>query len=116
MGWTYELNRYNYTPKEYWLNEVLFRWNLTGQFKVVAQNSKGNEFYAAIQKMETKEVFAIVVLIEKHGKEIGFKEMDETSHPFYYNATKKLIKTLTPTDSNYANEWREKCLARYNKA
>ena len=23
MGWTYELNRYNYTPKEYWLNEVL---------------------------------------------------------------------------------------------
>lgn len=52
------------------------------------------------------EVSAFVVLVSKTGTAVGFKVIHETCKPYYYGATKALIKSLTgPT-----NEWRKACL------
>ena len=113
MGWTFESNYEGYTPKQFWINKYIPRLESDGKFQVITQNSKGKEFYAAVKNLETDKTFGLVVLITKEGDEIGYKEMDESSHPFYYGATKKLISKLSPTDSEYAIEWRKECLSKF---
>ena len=113
MGWTGEINYNDYSPKQFWINKYIPRLESYGRYKVVEQNSKGQDFYAAVYDNESKKTFGLVVLINRKGQEIIYKEMDESSEPFYYNATKKLISKLSPTDSEYAIEWRRKCLSKF---
>lgn len=113
MGWTFETNHWGYTPKQFWVNQYVRRLEADGRFKVVAQNSKSKDFYAAVKNLENGKTFGLIVLIEKHGNEIGYKEMDESCHPYYYGATKKVIESLSPTESEYANEWRKNCLNKF---
>ena len=113
MGWTGEINYEGYTPKQFWINKYIPMLESDGRFKVIEQNAKGRDFYAAVKNQTTNQVFGLVVLIEKNGDEILYKEMDECMGPIYYNATKKLINALTPTDREYAIEWRRKCLSKF---
>ena len=55
-------------------------------------------------------VFAAVFLTRRHDGEWGYKEMDECVGPVEANAPRKLIKMLSPTSSEWANQWRESCL------
>ena len=114
MGWTYQTNYNGYSPKQFWINKFLpeIESYSNGRLQVVDQCGKGKDFYAAIKNNETGKTFAIVVLIEKEGNEIGYKEIGEDSMPYYFKATKKLISKLSPTDSEYANEWRNRCLGK----
>ena len=113
MGWTGEINYEGYTPKQFWIKKYIPRLESYGKFKLIEQNSKGKEFYAAVKNLETGKTFGLVVLITKKGDEIIYKEIDESSHPYYYGATKKVISALSPTDSEYANEWRKNCLSKF---
>lgn len=61
---------------------------------------------------KTRKVFAVVVLLGYRNDDhynFGYKEMDETMGPVYYECPKKILDLLTPTDSKYAVEWRKKC-------
>lgn len=113
MGWTFESNYEGYTPKQFWINKYIPEIESYGKYTVIAQNAKGKDFYAAVKNKETNHVFGLVVLIERHGNEIGYKEIYEESGPYYFNATKKVIEALSPTDSKYAIEWRRKCLSKF---
>ena len=55
-------------------------------------------------------VFAAVFLTSNEGCGWGYKDMGETCGPCMATASPKLINMLSDTTSDYANEWRAKCL------
>lgn len=62
-----------------------------------------------------KEVFAVVCLLSYRPNDyynIGYKDMSEDMHPYYYNCPERILKLLTPTDNEQSNEWRRKCWER----
>jgi len=73
--------------------------------------------YVALEHNNTHEITAFVVLwkYDKNAGELSTKVMNETEGPNERKATMKLLKMLTPTDNNYANEWRFDCWKNFKK-
>lgn len=80
---------------------------------IIYKYKSKNALYLAILNKVTNKIGARIIIYEKNLNtgEVFFKEMTENEGPYYYDAPKKLIKLLSPTDNEYAREWREKCLA-----
>lgn len=60
----------------------------------------------------SREVSAVVCLLDYRPHDchnFGYKDMSETMHPFCYDCPERILRLLTPTDSESANRWREKC-------
>lgn len=83
----------------------------------------GGVYYAAIRReQEGKDprVWAAIFLTRgkaSDGTVWGYKDMCESSMPFYYDCPKGILDLLTPTDDEDANRWREMCRkARKEKA
>lgn len=78
------------------------------------------EFYAAVEHVKadgTREVWCAVCKVSYYPKDYyGFcvKAMSEHDGPYFHKCPEKILKLLTPTDSEYANTWREKCWANVN--
>jgi hypothetical protein len=79
------------------------------------------EFYAAVEHVKadgTREVWAAVLKVSWYPKDhynCCVKAMSEFEGPYCHNCPEKILKLLTPTDSEYANTWREKCWANVNR-
>ena len=58
---------------------------------------------------------AVVKIVCNTSTEIGFKVMDESMGPFYYNCPKKILKMLSPTEYENAIEWREECWKNFKR-
>ena len=124
MGWTgytEYAGRRDWTPKRYWKEVYLPKipdWYEAEpkRNEVLAENSHGNEFYAAVHDKKQNIVFGLVVLIKKDKEGIWVKEMDSSSGPYYYNASQKVLAALTPPVNNWDKEWREKCKEIRNTA
>lgn len=92
-------------------------------------SQKGNVWYVAVH-VEPKEerqpsgfdttgdyetdatgayTFAAVFLTSREGGEWGYKNMDETMGPNEAQAPVRLIDLLSPTTSQWAKDWRQKC-------
>lgn len=84
----------------------------------------GGTFYAAARSKDQFEegamaaaVFAIVCKVDRatrgsnpyDGCNFWYKPMDETVGPVESRAPAKILDLLTPTDSEWANEWRVRC-------
>lgn len=54
-------------------------------------------------------VFAAVFLTQVYKGDWGYKDMDETMGPNQSNCPKGILDLLSPTTSQYALEWRERC-------
>ena len=112
MGWLS-----NYQSKKKTVEEVkdyLSRAYVDSGEELVAISVHANsEVYLAIRKGE--RVFAYIILIENNAREFGEKAMSEDMLPYYFNAPKRLIKALSPTEDKNSNEWRETCLNRYRR-
>lgn len=72
-------------------------------------------YYAAMRSTKTNKVWALIVITDVADGEFGYKDMDETMGPFYYDCPNTILKLLSPTDNEYAKTWREKCYANTNK-
>ncbi len=78
------------------------------------------EFYAAVEHVRadgTREVWCAVLKVSWYPKDqfnCCVKSMSEHEGPYYHNCPEKILKLLTPTDSEWANKWREKCWANVN--
>lgn len=116
MGWTV-----NYNPTEFKNGKIDKKAQMTkelehyGSTKVLACAMKGNVYYAACASVrKPEEVWAIVCLIRSSTKnyEFAYKDIEETMGPADCECPKSIIDMLTPTDSEYANAWREKCLQK----
>lgn len=107
MGWS-SLNG-DVSTKEY------ITKNLNKECTIVASNTKGCASYLAV-KQANGNVYATVILRKKSKDETLFKVIDETSVPFYYGASKKVLDALSETDSECALEWREMCQKKREKS
>lgn len=118
MGWT------EYAATEFKKGRVdrkaecdkLFNWKSeTATSKVLKSTMVGSTYYAAIEytKNGKTEVYAMVCLTSVRERYLfAYKDMSEDMGPYKYDCPKSIIDLLTPTDSEWANEWRQKCLAK----
>ena len=103
-----------------------------GRFKVLKSTMVGSVYYAAIQicknypegtteyksenlveiPEEKRETFGVVILTSVDMKDyfnFSYKEIDETMGPCEDHCPIGIIKLLTPTTSEWANQWRDRC-------
>lgn len=88
--------------------------------RVIYARERGREVYLAVKVTDSKtnyeNVFGVVALTQLRSKEslnFGAKIMDETMHPVYYHAPKKLLELLSPTSDEEALSWRNGCWKQY---
>lgn len=90
--------------------------NILSSHRVLKSAMVGSTYYAAVtteRKGEPTKVWAAVFLTcgrTKHDNTMwGYKDMDETMGPCESKCPASILALLTPTDSKWANEWRERC-------
>lgn len=108
MGWTSL-----YRPKGT-SNAEFFASEFGSQRRIEENATIRGAFYAAVRNLETDEVWGLVALIRwapRSSYNFTYKTMSEDMGPCYYDAPAKVLDRLTPTESTYALEWREKCRA-----
>lgn len=111
MGWLcYDI----YTSPKQECDRILNYKGENGIQEVLASYMKGNIYYAVVhQKTEKRDCnFAAVFLTyyspkARNGYNFGYKDMDETMGPHYYDFPEKYLNMLSPTTSKFALEWRE---------
>lgn len=97
-----------------------------GEFKVLKSSMVGSTYYAAVKRTkfatetepEDSIVFAAICLTSTNLKDyynFSYKDMDETCGPYKYDCPKGILDLLTPTDSEWANNWRQKCYENLKK-
>lgn len=116
MGWTY-----TYKPKGMSVREFFEeRFNYSGE-----DGSYGRVLDCAVVNLRTayiayetgsaqgnRQVAAIVCDLGYKPNDycnFGYKDMDETMGPYRYECPERILKLLTPTNHEWAKEWREKC-------
>ena len=77
---------------------------------------RGSTYYAAIRRTdkETGEshVFGCVCLTSVDMKDyfnFSYKDMEESMGPYNYDCPASILDLLSPTDNEYALNWRQKC-------
>jgi hypothetical protein len=78
-------------------------------------------YYAAVQEMTDGrggEVFAIICKVSwnpnsRSGEQFGYKDMTESMGPCEDNCPQHILDLLTPTDKEYAIDWRRRCAANH---
>lgn len=101
-----------------------------GYYEVLKSSMHGSVYYAAVKPikkysedingnkividipLEAQQVFGIVFLTQVDTKDyynFSYKDMDETMGPCYYDCPKSILDLLSPTNNEYANNWRAKC-------
>ena len=92
------------------------------QMTVLKSAMVGSVYYAAVETKRTGEepvVWAAICLTSTDwddGMNFGYKDMDETMHPYQYNCPKGILDLLSETDNESALEWRKMCIEhRKNK-
>ena len=123
MGWTYmEMPREGTTE---WFKRQLTWESDDGTKRRVLETAivARTEAYAAVETVRPngeREVWAAVFLLNyvpraKDGFTFGYKDMDETVGPNADNCPARILDLLTPTESQYANDWRNRCRARLER-
>lgn len=115
MGWTYKKPLFDYIKdrRAACLAECRAEFSKEKWATVESDTIVNNVYYAAMKRTDNGEVFGLVVLVDYIGGEFCYKEMDETMHPYYYGCPAYIIKKLSPTSNELANEWRRKCLEKH---
>lgn len=108
MGWMFSNSGTgNLTAKEYVLHRVLENWTC----ELVDISVQGNTAYLAL-KTKAGDVMGLVLLLSKYQGEWGYKDVDECMGPCETKCPKRILDKLSPTDSQYANDWRQACYDR----
>lgn len=117
MGWTFtNCDRNPNAERELIMREFDWEDDNFKQFPVY-HTRRGNVHYLAVKTVHKCDgsftVFGCVVLTAHDSREycnFGYKEIYETMGPNESHAPARLIRMLTPTDVEWANEWRQRCL------
>ena len=110
MGWFGDFVGYDLTREELKTRLYLIAGEIAkdNKLQIVEKCFKSNETYVSFRNREG-DVTAVVILYQYHKKEgeLSTKTIHENDGPVYYKPTKKLLMSLTPTDKEWANEWRK---------
>ena len=126
MGWTYT-NKGSQTTKEFFEKE--FNYDKDGRSgKILRFSATWTTAYMAYEckvpvmgELPARtDVIGIVCLIRhvpnaSDGFTFGYKDMTEDMGPNESKCPKTILELLTPTTSEYANNWRKACWDRINK-
>jgi hypothetical protein len=74
---------------------------------IVSEPALRSVYYAAVQKPDGS-VFASIVLIEKIFKQL-YKNVDENHGPRVFDCPLSILDRLSPTENEYALNWRKRC-------
>lgn len=84
--------------------------------EVLKSSMVGSTYYAAVRSFNKKNGFecvtAAICLTSTNNKDyfnFAYKGMDESMGPYRYDCPKGILDLLTPTENEYANEWRKAC-------
>ena len=83
--------------------------------EIIKDTFVGSVYYGAAKNVKTGEVFAVVVPTRMQDGWFWTKMMDETVGPCECDCPKSILNLLTPTDCEWANEWREKCRTKADR-
>ena len=117
MGWTF--TNTDLSRKEA-VNEM-FNWDSDKyRTRVLKSVMIGAIYYGAIEQISketaVRTVSGVVVLTssnKKHGYNFGYKIIDETMGPGYYDCPRSILNLLT--DNEYALNWRKSCRENLSK-
>lgn len=109
MGWTYY--QATYYKKDGKIDRLAECRAKFGKQPSWADSMVDNVYYAAMKSTKTGDIWALIVLTDTDGNEFGYKDMDETCDPYYYDCPIGILKLLSPTENEYAKEWRKNCYA-----
>lgn len=134
MGWTsyraetqYKNGRYVVDRKaecDKIFNDDMVSWGdehkVIGKFEVLKSSMVGSTYYAAVKRTkfatetepELSQVFAAICLTSTNMKDyfnFAYKDMDESCGPYQCDCPKGILDLLSPTENEYANEWRKQC-------
>lgn len=76
--------------------------------KIIASKVVGSQHWYVLER-DGKRLIGLDLLSQSR-KEHGYKPMDESMHPYYYNCPAKFLDLAQPMlcDNRYALEWRQK--------
>jgi hypothetical protein len=84
--------------------------------EVLKSSMVGSTYYAAVKSFNKTNgyecITAVVCLTSTNSKDyynFAYKDMDESMGPYKYDCPKGILDLLSPTESEYANEWRKAC-------
>lgn len=109
MGWLYS---YNWQSQKEVEEHLIVQIEQAG-YKVLDKSSCWGEFYALREHPNgQRNIFVALIKGTKPSRykcgEFGYKNMDESVHPYAYNCPERLLAKSTD-QSEHAIEWREKC-------
>ena len=105
MGWLYYKN-----SKDQLVKDLLDPAKYSSA-TITDHSLRGNHLWVQIEKNDTKERLIVLFLLGSSGRTFqnwGYKDMDETMHPFYYDCPLRLIDTATEPLNESSAEWRNK--------
>jgi len=109
MGWTFTRKEKGMSIKEFFQAEY-------SSFEVLDSVSSLHVAYLLCKRRE--DVFVVVCLLSHRSKDyynFGYKDMDETMGPYYFECPDRFLDQLTPTESENALNWRANCRTRNEK-
>ena len=126
MGWTsYNAHHYNSKGNVDVLAEVNSMLNWEDEYRkceVLKSSRHGSTVYSAVKCTNkatgVENVVATIFLTSVRNNDyynFSYKDMDETCGPYYYDCPKAILDLLTPTESEWANNWRNACRENLEK-
>lgn len=110
MGWSYYCHRVESAKEEM---DKLHTWSSDGVTRKVLKSAMvGSTYYAAVEAIfpdGRRQVFASVCLTKRSRNDFGYKGMDESMGPNEARCPLAILNLLTETDSEHANDWRQRC-------
>lgn len=97
--------------------DATYNWETeTHKAEVLKSAMVGGTYYAAVKSTNKTNGFECVTAAvcltstdSKHYYNFAYKDIDETMGPYKFDCPKGILDLLTPTDNEYANEWRKAC-------
>ena len=107
MGWLSNIYWENQKDVE---NDILNRDEK--YVKIVDKSSRSGKLWVLFENIQTGDRFIVLYLIQSCGSrfergEWGYKDMDESMGPCYYDCPQRILKGSTVPDTN---GWRQHCL------
>lgn len=116
MGWDVTQVGSNITTRKFVEHEIKLSYDgVYEAIKIVeGKNQYGQKaFYVALRKLEDGKVVALVYLTRRKNGSIAIKVIGESSGPAQIEAPASFIYLLSPTTSEWANQWRADCINHY---
>jgi len=119
MGWLYMMSLGGHSGPRQYLDAQFTTERADVRSKVLRSALVGMRvYYAAVERIAIisgeRQVWALICLVRYNPRDcegyvFGYKDMDETMGPYECDCPEEILDLLTPTDREYALQWRARC-------